>query len=501
MNESLFPDLGGSDLPADATVVPCPKTLTNWIDLEYLYADGTGVAGASYVVQRPNAGQVGGSVLAQGILDSKGRAHASLPIGVEAVEVYFHDDPLGEPYFDQDAGKPVKEPEPGFFERLWDGFVDGFVDVAKWLGGALAGDFVEDPSAGQIVVNTIVTMIPGIDQIGDARDIVANLKKLIWDRRYNDGWVWLSVLLCLIGLIPELGSLAKGIVKVVLKKASKLSELLEVFNYFKKGNAVRWLRKFVDKLPTEHATAAARKLEELLNRADSYLRKKRESWFTPNRFKPAIDRVLKNIEEIKKIAPEELKKAADYITEKIKKLLDEPIEVEPGSAKDKLKRQQVKTEPEADLPQPNVRPSKPSFIHGQSDGGPGVWGEPKTPRSSKTTKRSSPYQQKITGAPEGTEYLVPLERRKTGEVAFDGYDPARNTLLDAKEYKNYPPKDVKPALRDKMEKGIADEAAAQVEAAKGTPIEWHFPNPQKAAEVKKILSKNGVEGITIVVTP
>jgi hypothetical protein len=121
MSKSLFPDLGGSDLPADSTVMPCPKAITNWIDLEYLCADGTGVAGAAYVVQIPNSGRVGGSVLAQGILDSKCQARASLPVGIEGVEVYFHDDPNGEPYSDPNAGSPVQEPEPGFFDRLWDG--------------------------------------------------------------------------------------------------------------------------------------------------------------------------------------------------------------------------------------------------------------------------------------------------------------------------------------------------------------------------------------------
>jgi hypothetical protein len=335
MSEALFPDLGGTDRPIDSTVVPCP--LANWIDLEYLYADGTGVAGASYVVQRPNDGQVGGSVLAEGVLDSKGRARAVLPVGIEGVEVYFHNDPVGEPYYEQYADRPVQEPEPGFFQRLWDGIVDG----AKYVGGALAGDFVDDPSTGQIVINTIVTMIPGIDQIGDIRDIAANLKKLIWDRRWNEAAVWLGVLLCLIGLIPALGSLAKGIIKVVLRKAPKLDELLAVFNSFTKGNGVRWLREFAQKLPAEHATAAARKLEELLNRAAAYLKEKRDSWLTPSSLKPAIDRMLQNIEEVKKVAQQKLKEAAEYVSQQIKKALGDKPEVKPGQGKGEVKTRQV----------------------------------------------------------------------------------------------------------------------------------------------------------------
>jgi hypothetical protein len=337
MSESLFPDLGGSDHPAAATVIPCPKTPTNWIDLEYLYTDGTGVAGAAYVVQRPNRGRVGGAELARGTLDSQGRARASLPVGIEDVEVYFHDDPAGERYYEQDADRPVQEPEPGFFERLWDGIVDG----AKYVGGALAGDFVDDPTTGQIVINTILTMIPLVDQVGDARDIVANLKKLIWDRRWNEAGVWLSVLLCLIGLIPELGSLAKGIIKVALDKAPKLAEMLKVFNRYVKGNGVRWLREFAQKLSTEHVTASAKTLDELLDRAAYYLRRSRDNRRTPAAFKPIIDQMLKNIDEVKRIAPQKLKEAADYVSQKVKKVLGDEPEVKPGKGKGEVQTRQV----------------------------------------------------------------------------------------------------------------------------------------------------------------
>ncbi len=343
MSESLFPDLGGADRPADSTVIPCPNTLTNWIDLEYLYADGTGVAGASYIVHIPNGGQVGGSVLAQGTLDRKGQARAVLPAEIEGVAVYFHDDPDGAPYRDADADSPIQEPYPGFFSRIWDGITDG----TKWVGGVLAGDFKEDSSTGQIVANMIVTMIPGIDQLGDARDIVANLKKLIWDRRWNEAGMWLSLLLCLIGLIPELGSLAKGIIKVALRNTSKLADLLAVFNFFKKGNGVHWLREFAEKLPTAHASAAANKLKELLDRAAPYLQQARNRWFTP---RTTIDRLLNNIEEVKQLVPQKLKEAAEYVAEKIEQALNEVRELLPGSAKERLQLRQVRAAPHESIP-------------------------------------------------------------------------------------------------------------------------------------------------------
>jgi hypothetical protein len=143
------------------------------------------------------------------------------------------------------------------------------------------------------------------------------------------------------------------------------------------------------------------------------------------------------------------------------------------------------------------RPEKPSYEHGQSDGGPGVWGPPSTPRTSATTQRGAAFQERITGAPPGTEYKVPLARRESGNVDFDGYDPARNTLLDAKDWNNWPPSKP-PFLRDSAIDGILGEARDQIDAANGTPIEWHFSNAEKAAEVRDIFADHGITGIDVI---
>jgi hypothetical protein len=471
MSESLFPDLGGADRPADSTVIPCPKAAINWIELEYLYADGTGVAGAAYVVQRPNSGQAGGSVLAQGELDSKGRAHAILPVGIEEVEVYFHDDPDGEPYREADADSPIQEPEPGFFSRIWDGITDG----AKWVGGVLAGDFKEEPSTGQIIANMIVTMIPGIDQLGDARDIVANLKKLLWDRRWNEAGMWLSLLLCLIGLIPELGSLAKGIIKVAMRNTAKLADLLAVFNFFKKGNGVHWLREFAERLPTEYASAAANKLKELLDRSASYLQQARNRWFTP---RATIDRLLNNIEEVKQLVPHKLKEAAEYIADKIKQALNEVREFLPGSAKERLQLRQVKAAPHESIPVKGTpypqRVREFSINHEQGnklDMAQGLGGaryEIATGRQiSNATEKGADLVDPITGP---FQLKGPLVNKKTGQLLTINdkmVDGLAQSVLDDLRYNTYTKSIVvdtmgmSPAQRDRLKRAIDADLAAR----------------------------------------
>ncbi len=351
MSTQSFPVLGGHDAPCDTAVASCRGSDENWIDLEYLYEDQTGVAGAAYVVQEPNGGRHGGNILAEGFLDAKGQAHVPLPVGIRQVEIYFHDDPDGEPYVDPQTPS-TEEPEPGFLQRLW----DGACEAASFVGGVLAGDFNENPSVAQIIVNTILTMIPVIDQLADARDVIANLKKLLWERRWDEWAVWLGIFLCMIGLIPTLGSLAKGIIRVALKRASKLADLLGVFNFFKKGNGIRWLRDFARDLPTRHARAAAAKLGELLDRALEYLRKARDGWFVRGYVKETIDYVTDSIEQARGLVQGKFEEVASVVSRRIIQALDDALSpIIPSSVKRRVRwRQWAQRPPHSN---PSLRPT------------------------------------------------------------------------------------------------------------------------------------------------
>jgi len=81
-----------------------------------------------------------------------------------------------------------------------------------WFWQAVQGDFNENRSTGQIVVDAAVSMIPLVDQICDVRDLIANCKKLRQDS--SDTWAWVALVLTLIGLVPFLGSFLKGVLKI-----------------------------------------------------------------------------------------------------------------------------------------------------------------------------------------------------------------------------------------------------------------------------------------------
>jgi hypothetical protein len=88
----------------------------------------------------------------------------------------------------------------------------------------------------------------------------------------------------------------------------------------------------------------------------------------------------------------------------------------------------------------------------------------------------------------GTEYQV-------NGVDFDGYDATRRVLLDAKDWKGYPPSGA--AF---WHEGVLKEIDGQLRAAGETPIEWHFSTEVAKRKVDAMLKKESLEGVIRTVT-
>lgn len=91
---------------------------------------------------------------------------------------------------------------------------------ANWVWEAIQGDFNPNRSVGQIGLDTAVCLVPGVDTVMDIRDLIANIIAIA--RSPANGMAWFSLVLTLVGFIPELGSVAKGIVKIVFVKLRPL---------------------------------------------------------------------------------------------------------------------------------------------------------------------------------------------------------------------------------------------------------------------------------------
>jgi hypothetical protein len=133
------------------------------------------------------------------------------------------------------------------------------------------------------------------------------------------------------------------------------------------------------------------------------------------------------------------------------------------------------------------RPKKPTYQIGASDGGPGKWVQ-----ATETMKPdAAAYQQKVTGAPQGRVYNVPNSQARFGVTSFDGYDPATDTLIDAKHWLEWPTDDYFSPL------SVETQARSQIEAASGRKIVWKIASPDKAADVADILERRNIIGIDV----
>jgi hypothetical protein len=83
----------------------------------------------------------------------------------------------------------------------------------EWIWLALQGDFNEERTAGQIGFDMAVSLIPFVDTVCDIRDLVANLKA--YKKEPDNKLRLFFIVLTIIGFIPEIGSLVKGVVKIV----------------------------------------------------------------------------------------------------------------------------------------------------------------------------------------------------------------------------------------------------------------------------------------------
>jgi hypothetical protein len=132
-------------------------------------------------------------------------------------------------------------------------FLEGAIrkpeEVAEWLWVVIQGDFAAEHTTGQIVTGTVISMIPGVDQIFDIRDIIANCKKIKSDD--SNPWAWLGLVLTLIGLFPVLGSLAKGCLKVLFLIVRKYIFKLTAGSAKFGGNLYKFVEPHVEKGITE----------------------------------------------------------------------------------------------------------------------------------------------------------------------------------------------------------------------------------------------------------
>lgn len=149
---------------------------------------------------------------------------------------------------------------------------DKVVGFAHWHNSVILGEFVDDRPLSAVVADMLISFVPGVVIVTSARDAVAVIVRLACHPEKREDlmeWVLLSACLIVIALPiamaaagaagvgvgavvggiagSELGAALRAVMLFLIKKASKLAELVGFLQKFIKGDVLKFLRavKFV----------------------------------------------------------------------------------------------------------------------------------------------------------------------------------------------------------------------------------------------------------------
>jgi hypothetical protein len=107
--------------------------------------------------------------------------------------------------------------------------------------------------------------------------------------------------------------------------------------------------------------------------------------------------------------------------------------------------------------------------------------------------RAAAYQEQITGAAQGTAFLV-------GGVKFDGVSTA--ALLEAKG-PGYAKHTINGQFKSYFSKveDLVKQARSQIEVANGVPIQWNIAEPEFLAALQNLFRDRGISGIQLIHVP
>jgi predicted nucleic acid-binding Zn-ribbon protein len=98
--------------------------------------------------------------------------------------------------------------------------------VLDFVWGALQGEFNENPSFGQIIVDTLIGTVPILGEATDIRDLIAYGKKFTDNpEEIKDFWNWIGIFGAIVGLVPVVGGVGKGALKLVRHVAEEFAEI------------------------------------------------------------------------------------------------------------------------------------------------------------------------------------------------------------------------------------------------------------------------------------
>jgi hypothetical protein len=217
---------------------------------------------------------------------------------------------------------PTATPTPSLTEG---GDVGG---ALSWVWDLLIGDFNDNPDVAQTIIGSLIGLIPVVDQACDIRDLIANLIALTYHRRYDEFDPWFNLVITLIGAIPELGSVLKGVGKLVRKGVSKLpiDDLVKVLGNLDLLGGLGKMRDLLDDFLSvidSHAVSLADKAVSILEGQVRLLEKVSATagWLS-TAAKNYVDNLIAATRGALERAATKIRAAVNYLADRFRELVD-----------------------------------------------------------------------------------------------------------------------------------------------------------------------------------
>lgn len=141
--------------------------------------------------------------------------------------------------------------------------------------GGLAGEFNPDPSLAEIGIDFSISLIPGLDQVADARDLAAHLYVMLFKGQLNDTNRWIALGFTLVGAVPVIGTVIKSLSKYYKKGADEVLQnagkiIAEIDNALP-GISLNQLQNFIAGRWDETVAASKQRWFNFLNSLRGYV--------------------------------------------------------------------------------------------------------------------------------------------------------------------------------------------------------------------------------------
>ncbi|REL26564.1 hypothetical protein DXX93_08205 [Thalassotalea euphylliae] len=339
------------------------------IDLAYHYQDGEPVKNAPYTLKLADGTEIKGALddSGQATLDNMPTGQFSVQYGEDSRDYAPEDTTTPNPLYGKiTPANAVAMVESGDTSLL-DEAGSLAASAGDWLWGTLQGDFNENPSTSQVVVGSIISMIPVIDQIMDCRDVCANVMVLTDDDKANDTNGWIALTLTGIGFIPVIGSAVKGVGKVIVKNAdSAMSVAAATLRKLGKGDPIAYIKNIDwQDLGKQAAALIKEKVQALREALTAITASYKLKWLLPDDMLANLKQVNESLATIIPTIEQGIASATNLIETKAKQAIkayegELPHRGRTGEVK-KVKTDEVKAPLDNDL-KGVVKPKSENFI-------------------------------------------------------------------------------------------------------------------------------------------